>query len=100
MNDHETTDDPMEFLDGLDARMEAVCLECEWCTPYPQVLPASGKSYVVGLTHQPGCPDFVDDESARVAQPCIHTRTTDRLVTACRTAASPLPYAVKMVKLG
>jgi hypothetical protein len=49
--------DPMEFVDRLDALMEAVELTCPHCEITTTVIDA-GRRHVLGVTHQPGCPDY------------------------------------------
>jgi hypothetical protein len=53
------TPDPMHFVSQLDAEMEAVQMECPHCKIKTEVLDA-GSRHAVGVTHERGCPDFVD----------------------------------------
>jgi hypothetical protein len=53
------TPDPMRFIAQLDAEMEAVQMACRYCALQVEVIDA-GKRFVIGFTHERGCPDYVD----------------------------------------
>jgi hypothetical protein len=58
MNAHDE-DHPDHLLNQLDAVMEAVHTRCRHCSLDVKVIPASGARFVLGLTHEPGCPEFI-----------------------------------------
>lgn len=53
-------DDPQSTIAALDATMEAVHTRCRDCNVRVEVIPGSGTRFVLGITHEPGCPQ---DES-------------------------------------
>lgn len=65
MNGH---DDPLELVNRLDAEMEAVQMTCPHCSiPSVAVIPASQARYALGIEHEPGCPDWIDEDALPVA---------------------------------
>lgn len=56
-------DDPESLVNMLDATMEAVLAKCEHCACLPTVTPALGTRWVLGVDHERGCPDFIDEDA-------------------------------------
>jgi len=70
MNDHDDLD-PMSTVTGIDAMAEAVFTKCRHCRVQVTVMPASGTRHVLGIDHERGCPDFIDEDNmpAAIAYP-------------------------------
>jgi hypothetical protein len=60
LNDHDETD-PMSIVNKLDAMVEALNTYCPHCNVRSQVTPAAGARYVLGITHEEGCPEHIAD---------------------------------------
>lgn len=53
-------DDPSSIVNFLDAQMEATLLTCRHCRVTAEPVPASGTRWVVGIDHEPGCPEHAE----------------------------------------
>lgn len=58
-NEHDDSD-PMSLVNRIDATMEVVATRCEHCNLSVTVMPASGTRYVLGIDHEPSCPEYVE----------------------------------------
>lgn len=59
MNSHDH-EDPMSLVNQLDATMEAVETKCPNCNVSVTVIPALGTRHVLGIDHEPHCPEHVE----------------------------------------
>lgn len=60
MNGHDWSESPDHEVAKLDATMEAILTRCGHCEVVVEVIPAGGTRFVIGTTHEPTCPEFVD----------------------------------------